>query len=196
MTLSKTSGKHKQITTRNSKMTDEKIMAMINDGDKKKIGLLFDRYHILLFNFFLKRNINKAVSEDLTQNVFEKIIKYSYSFNSNYTFKAWMYRIARNILNDHFSKNKIHEQLETSKIGETEASVIDQIEQNERMTQLQKALALLSEKDRELIQLARFQKLKYHEIASVLNISESGVKMRMLRAMKKLKEQYLKLEDL
>lgn len=177
-------------------MTDEQIMKLINDGDKNKVGILFDRYHIQLYNFFYKRNIDGATSEDLTQNVFEKIIKYSHSFDDSFSFKAWMYRIARNILNDHFSKNKFRNPLETNQLSIAEGNVLDKIEENEQLSQLRQAMKLLNEEDRELIYFSKFQKLKYHEIAPILNISESGVKMRMFRAMKKLKTQYLKLDKL
>jgi len=177
-------------------MTDEQIMKLINDGDKNKVGILFDRYHIQLYNFFYKRNIDGPMSEDLTQNVFEKIIKYSHSFDASFSFKAWIFRIARNILNDHFSKNKFRNSLEISKLSIVEGNILDKIEHKEQLSQLQKAMALLNKEDQDLIQLSRFQKLKYHEIAPILNISESGVKMRMFRAMKKLKDQYLKLDKI
>ena len=107
-----------------------------------------------------------------------------------------MYRIARNILNDHFSKNKLHNPLKINQLSIVEGNVLDKIEEKETMTQLHQAIALLNEEDRELIYFSKFQKLKYHEIAPILNISESGVKMRMFRAMKKLKDQYLKLNQL
>lgn len=177
-------------------MTDEQIMKLINDGDKNKVAILFDRYHIQLYNFFFKRNIDGPMSEDLTQNVFEKIIKYGHSFDASFSFKAWMYRIARNILNDHFSKNKFRNPLEINQLSLVEGNVLEKIEQKEQLNQLHQAMALLNKEDRDLIQLSKFQKLKYHEIAPILNISESGVKMRMFRAMKKLKTQYLKLDKL
>lgn len=196
VTISKTTGNHYQTHLRNSKMTDEKIMEMIIDGDKNKIGTLFDRYHIQLYNFFCKRNVEGSTSEDLTQNVFVKVIKYSHSFDPTYPFRAWIYRIARNILNDHFSKTKLTNPLETSHLSIAQDSVLEKIEHREQMSQLHQAIAKLGKEDQELIRLSRFEKLKYHEIAPILNLSESGVKMRMYRAMKKLKVQYLKLEKL
>lgn len=176
-------------------MTDEKIMEAIIAGDKNKIGILFDRYHVQLYNFFYKRKIDRATCEDLTQNVFEKIIKYGHSFDTSYSFRAWIYRIARNILNDFFTKNKTSNTLEIKQLKIAADNVLDKIEHREQLSQLRQAIDLMDKEDRELIQLVRFQKLKYKEVATILNLSESGVKMRMFRAMKKLKSHYLKLEN-
>ena len=176
-------------------MTDEKIMDMINSGEENKVAVLFDRYHVLLYNFFLNRKVDAMTSEDLTQSVFERVLKYAHTFNASYPFKAWIYRIARNILNDHFSKNQTTQPLEVNQLTIVEKSVMEKIEVREQMSQLHQAIALLNEEDQELIKLSKFQKLKYNEIAPMLNLSESGVKMRMFRAMKNLKDHYLKLEN-
>jgi len=176
-------------------MTDEKIMELIKEGETRQIAVLFDRYHIPLYNFFINRKIEATQSEDLTQNVFEKIIKYAHSFNSTYQFRPWIYRIARNILNDHFSKTIKIQELEPSKISLVTSTIEAQIEAEEKLSQLRRAMNLLDQEDRDLIEWSRFQKLKYHEIGELLNLSEGAVKTRMYRAMKKLKTNYLKLEN-
>ena len=176
-------------------MTDEKIMELIKEGETKQIAVLFDRYHIPLYNFFINRKIEPTQSEDLTQNVFEKIIKYAHSFNSIYQFRPWMYRIARNILNDHFSKTIKIQELETNKISLVTNTIEDKIEAKEQLSQLRRAMNLLEQEDRALIEWSRFQKLKYHEIGEILNLSEGAIKTRMYRAMKRLKTNYLKLDN-
>ena len=175
-------------------MTDEKIMELIKKGDTRRVGVLFDRYHIPIYNFFINRKIQATQSEDLTQNVFEKIIKYAHSFDSAHTFRPWIYRIARNILNDHFSKTIKTQELEMSKISLTSDSVLEKIEAKEELSQLRRAMDLLDQEDRNLIEWSRFQKLKYNEIGELLNLSEGAIKTRMYRAMKKLKANYLKIE--
>jgi RNA polymerase sigma-70 factor (ECF subfamily) len=176
-------------------MVDEKIMELVSKGDSKKLSLLFERYHLALYNFFLRRNPNPMLCEDLTQNVFERLLKYKHSFNPNSSFKAWMFQIARSVYIDDFSKNKLRAtHLEGNITPCQEESIQDSIETSEQYEQLQRALSLLSPAEREIIRFTRFQKLKYHEIAIILNISESGVKMRVHRAMKNLKNIYLKLD--
>ena len=57
---------------------------------------------------------------------------------------------------------------------------------------LGKAMAGLSTENRELLVLARFQELKYNEIAGILDISEGAVKVRMHRALQQLKANFLR----
>jgi RNA polymerase sigma factor (sigma-70 family) len=53
----------------------------------------------------------------------------------------------------------------------------------------------LSDENRELIVLCRFQELNYREIAKILNTTEGAVKVRMHRALNQLKSNYLKIEN-
>ena len=59
------------------------------------------------------------------------------------------------------------------------ATVLDKMEEKEQLNKLHQAMRLMSREEQELLQFTRFQKLKYHEIATILQISESGVKMSL-----------------
>jgi len=114
-------------------------------------------------------------------------------------FKTWMYHLARNVLNDHFKKNKNKssfydlQDFEDKIEGGQFANV--QIEKKQELRTLDAALGDLSEENRELLILCRYQQLKYHEIAKVLEISEGAVKVRVHRALNQLKSSYLKIAD-
>lgn len=60
---------------------------------------------------------------------------------------------------------------------------------------LSAAMDKLSAENRELLVLCRFQELKYHEIAKVLNMTEGAVKVRVHRALNQLKITYLQLHS-
>ena len=53
----------------------------------------------------------------------------------------------------------------------------------------------LNDENRELLILCRFQKLKYNEIAKILNTTEEAIKVRVHRALNQLKSNYLKIEN-
>jgi len=57
------------------------------------------------------------------------------------------------------------------------------------------AMESLSDDNRELLILCRYQELKYHEIARILDISEAAVKVRVHRALNQLKSNYLKIAN-
>ncbi|MGC2697119.1 MAG: RNA polymerase sigma factor, partial [Candidatus Angelobacter sp.] len=81
-------------------------MAQVRSGMGEMLGVLFERYHVPLFNFYLKLIGERTVSEDLVQEVFFRILKYRHSYRVETPFKAWMYQIARNARIDHFRKHR------------------------------------------------------------------------------------------
>jgi len=88
-----------------NKETDEALMITVRNGDIDAMSPLFERYHIKLYNFFLRLTFNKELSQDLTQNVFYRIIKYKHTYNEEYKFRTWMYQMARNNLTDFYEKD-------------------------------------------------------------------------------------------
>lgn len=108
-----------------------------------------------------------------------------------------MYSIARNALKDHYRKNKRSsafvdtEQAEEQLQDSTTAD--DKINRREEEKLLKRALEQLNETDRELIILSRYKEMKYQEIALLLNLSEGAIKVRIHRAIKQLRENYLEL---
>jgi RNA polymerase sigma factor (sigma-70 family) len=178
-------------------LSDNALMQMVKNGDLDKMSLLFERYHKPLFGFLFRMTGQKESSEDMLQNVFLRMLKYRNGFAGTGEFKTWMYHLARNVLNDHFSKNKkmpIHEKLtEVEDKIEVGDSTARQYEKKQEMEMLLSAMKLMSRENRELLVLCRFQELRYNEIAQVLNISEGAVKVRVHRALGQLKECYLKI---
>jgi len=172
---------------------DEQVMMDVANGDLKQLSVLFERYHKRLYNFFYKMNYNQALSEDLTQNVFERIIKYKKSFDGSNAFIPWMFRIARNVNADHFKniKLKISDNVEVHTLDHHE-EMIDDLDSQK--TILKKAMSRLSDDYREVLLMTRFQGLRYIEVADVLQCSESNVKIRVHRAIKALRKEYLKIE--
>lgn len=170
-------------------LTDEEIMLEIATGKLELLTILFDRYHIRIYNFFNKMCRNKMVSEDLTQDVFIKVIKYRTSYK-NGNFAAWLYTIARNVFSSHYQKIKKERSnlIDDEKLDANETLVTQS--NQEELEHLQKALLKLSHSDRELIVMHRFQEIKYDQIAQIIGSTENAVKVRVHRALKKLKEIY------
>ena len=179
-------------------MTDEQIMNLVRNGDLAKSSVLFNRYKVPIYNFFLRITYDRTVSEDLTQSVFERMIRYRNSYQPGKAFRAWIYQIARNIKADHFRKsNRVQfTNIETQQIKLIESNVSDEIEFKERSKNLERALAKLNQEQREVLLLTRYQKLKYIDVAKLLNCSEGAVKVKVHRAIKELRKIYLKIDAL
>ena len=172
-------------------------MIKVKDGDLDKLGLLFERYKKPLFGFFYGMNKNSAVSEDLVQNVFFRILKYRYLFREEGEFKTWMFHIARNVSHDHFRKIKWkgQEDVDTWKdrLTDNENRQEEYVQDEERQL-LAIALDRLPEDKREIILMSKYHERKYREIGEILGCSEGAVKVKVFRALQDLKEMYKKLE--
>lgn len=167
-------------------------MIKVKEGELDQLGLLFERYHRLLFSFFYNRSQNVSLSEDLVQNVFVRILKYRHNFRGDGEFKSWIFHIARNVHYDYQRKRRISPagQLEEweGEIRDDSNSQCEKIIQREEMDQLKAALQQLDPDKREVIVLAKLKGMPYKEIGRLLGCSEGAVKVRVFRALKTLKE--------
>jgi RNA polymerase sigma-70 factor (ECF subfamily) len=179
-------------------MTDEMIMEAVKDGDLQQASLLFERYNKRIFNFLARMTMDRALAEDLTQNVFLRLIKYRNSYRAGARFEPWIYQVARNIFSDHYqaNKNKFSDFIDVEKI---EGDMADNDESHlldEREKLLHKSLARLESDQRELLVLTRFQQMKYEDVAQLLGTSVANIKVRVHRAIGKLREFYFEMENI
>jgi RNA polymerase sigma factor (sigma-70 family) len=174
-------------------------MLKVKEGDLDKMGLLFERHHCQLLGFLFHMTGQRELSEDLVQNVFYRMLKYRHTFRGDGEFRAWMYHVALNVIHDEgrIAKRSVKQQ-ELDNYAERigGGAVADEhLQKKQELRSLQRALAGLSEESREVLVLSRFQEMKYHEIARVMDITEGAVKVRVHRALQQLKNIYFKMES-
>src|SRR5262245_18925236 len=177
------------------RVSDEALMLAVRDGDVGKLGILFERYHTALFDFFSRLTGNRALSEDLVQDVFFRILKYRNTYRNERQFTTWMYHIARNARFDQIKRVRPEAAITSGRMEPATygVSVSAQLEHDEEAELLQRALMKLPEDKRELLVLARYQEMSYEQIAKLLSVDTGAVKVRVHRAMKELREIFLKL---
>lgn len=168
--------------------TDESLMMSAKMGNISSVSTLYQRHKVGLYNYFLRRTHSPAQSEDLMQIVFEKVIRYRQTYSSEVPFAPWLYRIAYNAHNDLYKKeplslpgeetiNKLRSECEDVETG-----------MEEKKMRLQKALQKLTNEQRHLITMTRYQQMPYAEVALTLGCTEGAVKVKVHRAMKSLKQ--------
>src|SRR5688572_28517204 len=170
--------------------TDRTLMLAVKDGDVEPFAVLFDRYHQRLYEFFYRLGSSAALSEDLVQEVFLRMLKYRNTFRADSEFRGWMYHIARTVRIDRFRAQRQEGGIDTEAIGvqSGEVSPDGYVQERERAELLRQALLRLPEDRRELLILARFQELKYEQIGLLLGIDAGAVKVRVHRAIAELRE--------
>ncbi len=172
-------------------------MSAVRDGDLARLGLLFDRHHLALFDFLSRMTGNAAVAEDLVQDVFMRILKYRQTYRDGGRFETWLFRIARNARADYFRSRRPVDPIgdEALDIPAPAAGPAHLLEHSRNLARLKRALLLLRDDKRELIVLARYRELTHDEIAAVLGVEVGTVKVRLHRAIRELQDIFLRLSD-
>ncbi|MEL6926217.1 MAG: RNA polymerase sigma factor, partial [Bacteroidota bacterium] len=143
-------------------------------------------------------NRNAAVSEDLVQNVFVRILKYRHRFRGDGEFKSWMFFIARNINIDHFKRNKFRY---ADAIDDWKDRIADDFRSDEtlmkqeELERLHMALDYLDPDKKEVLVMSKLDGMPYKQIGEVLGCTEGAVKVKVFRALKALKAIYTQMQD-
>lgn len=142
------------------------------------------------------RNIvkNHDDTDDVLQNTFLKVYRNIGQFKGDSKLYSWIYRIATNeaitFLNKKARKLKItSEELQDQIISNLESDVY--FEGSEIQLKLQKAIAILPDKQQQVFNMKYFEELKYREMAEILDTSEGALKASYHHAVKKI-EDFLK----
>ncbi len=172
-------------------MTDAELMQLVQDDELRHLGVLFERYSTKLFRYFLKGTGDRMQSEDLTQVVFEKVLRSRHSYRHEVIFAGWLFTIARNTMIERLrSRSRDRTEVIDNYDVMEENDLHSEEELSDRKLQLAKAMQTLKVEHREILMLTRFENLNYQEVAEYIGISETGVKARVFRAMKNLKKAY------
>ena len=165
-------------------LTDIDIMALVQQGDLGKMGMLYERHKKGLFAYFFRCTNDRFKSEDLVQNVFERVIKYRNNFGAKSAFNHWLYKIARNVWITEYRKNDpLNKMVEMNPVIESNQAIdpAEIAEQNERTAMLKHALSTISPEKRDAIVLSRYHGMTYKTIAEMSDCSENAIKARVMR---------------
>jgi RNA polymerase sigma factor (sigma-70 family) len=178
-------------------LTDEKIMVRVKNGELAELAALFDRYHVKLYNFFLKLTLDKAASEDLVQNVFYRIIQYRHTYDTEEgRFKSWIYRMARNSHFDYTKQQrKMTDRFKRLEDNHHNIGAPEPLYGEAAFTKLDLALLQLQPEQRELIMLSRFSGLKYEEMSNIYGKSVLAIRVQVHRAINNLRKIYFKQQQ-
>lgn len=182
----------------NSKeLDDNTLMLRVIAGETGEAAILYERYKRPLYAYFFKLTCgDNQSSEDLVHTVFYRAIRYSASFTGQGSFASWLFRIAHNAGIDHNRKtSRINSyDAESFAVPDNNSGSTD-LEKKEQLVILGDAMRRLKPEEREVLVMGKIDCLKYRDIADILNTTENNVKIRIFRALKRLKEVYEKLEN-
>jgi RNA polymerase sigma-70 factor (ECF subfamily) len=150
---------------------------------------LYAEHAQALFGFLAYRTGDRALAEDLMADTFEKALRARRRFDSRRgSAKTWLYAIALNTLRDQTRRRAVAERAGGElavPAGAAEADAADAVAQRDELT---RALATLSEEEREVVALRYGADLTVPEIAKVKREKLTTIEGRLYRALRKLRE--------
>ncbi|MDO8260569.1 MAG: RNA polymerase sigma factor [Candidatus Magasanikbacteria bacterium] len=166
------------------------IIKKCQAGNLQDFALLYDTYIDKIYSFIYYRTQHKESAEDLTSRVFMKALEKINTFDTEQGyFSAWLYRIARNSVIDHYRAKK--NEVDIADIWDlSDGQDIERdIDTREKLKNVDAYLKTLKSEQREIIIMRVWQGMSYQEIAKVLGKSEASCKMTYSRALAKLKQE-------
>lgn len=162
-------------------------------GDQQAYQQLVDKYRNPLYFHILKLVRNRDVVDDLVQETFLKAFDCLQSYNKDYAFSTWLYRIATNHSIDYLRKKKLStlsiDEPVKGKEGEMKMELTDEdsytdreIIRKQRRAMIRDAIESLPEKYRIVIRMRHMEEMSYEEIAEELNLPLGTIKAHIFRA--------------
>lgn len=160
-------------------------------ADMSKFAVLYDRYYVRIFRFVYMRIPDEDKAADVTSRVFLRAMLNLRNYrHKGFPFASWLYRIARNEINQEFRKESSERifQLQHTDLSEFISEIPEIKEDDQNKIKLRIALQKLKKAEMELIQMRFYEKRSFKEIGEIINVTENNAKVKMFRIIQRLKK--------
>jgi RNA polymerase sigma-70 factor (ECF subfamily) len=186
------------ISKGNFTRSDEYLLHAIGEEKQHSLGELYSRYYSRVYHTCFSYTQNPDDAFDFAQDVMLKVFTSIETFEGKSSFSTWLFAITRNHCLSMLSKKRIC-YFELSQAGKNLVSEELNTEDLEKRVRDEKLeldlkhyLALLPENDKKMLELKYFHKYSVKDLQREFSLSSSAIKMRLLRARKRI-EQMLEL---
>ncbi|RKR81861.1 RNA polymerase sigma-70 factor (ECF subfamily) [Mucilaginibacter gracilis] len=173
-----------------SKLTDTDLAALLTQSNRLAFAEIYDRYKGILFVHAYRRLANSEEAEDVIHDLFINLWNKREDLNIKNHMSGYLYTALRNRIFDVISRKKIESAYMASIDLNLVASAYitdHKVRESELAKIIEKEIAALPEKMREVFLLSRKQNLNHKEIAEKLGISEQTVSKQITRALRILR---------
>ena len=174
-----------------TEVTDGELVRQMQEGDLRAFDVIFERYRGALLSYLVGLSADRALAEDVVQDVFVKLAARIASIDSRRNVRGWLYRAARNRWLDQLKRRRRELPWEPEMTAEGVADgphPSAPLMADERQAAIQSALLELDVKQREVLVLHYFEGMSFREIAGVLRRPLGTVLWQSRRGLKRLKK--------
>jgi RNA polymerase sigma-70 factor, ECF subfamily len=183
---------------------DTQLMILVQRDDDSSFAALLDRNRALVVNYLARMVANRAIAEELAQDVFIRVYRSRRTYEPTAKFSTWLYRITTNVALNHFrdekrTQNNISLDMQDSAQLRREAFdqaplVEDLLVREVALRQIRRAVRALPAKQRAAVIMHKYEGMDYAQISGVLGCSPSAVKALMFRAYETLRTRLRSLQ--
>jgi RNA polymerase sigma-70 factor (ECF subfamily) len=181
---------------RPEELSDEELVALCRENDHDAFTELVDRYKNGI-HWLVKRMVGSSEHEDLTQEVFLRVYRAIPSFRGESTFKTWVFRIARNLClselrkagrrGEHVSLDEKGEEKIRDLLPESGSDAEKLLERRELSRHVRQLVGELPLQYRTVLTLFYVNRIRYEDIAEIMEIPLGTVKTHLHRARMRLR---------
>lgn len=175
-------------------LTDEQLMQDICAGSLPAYELLVQRWRRRMWIYFMRCAGQTQEAEDLCQELFFSIYRKRSRFQTDRSFKAWIYSIATHLFIDKVARKRRKELslFGTDEKEETPVIAYDPVSRtlaagNEIGERIERAMRSIPEDLRTVLIMKHYEDLTFKEIAEALHQPESTIKSKIYRALSELR---------
>jgi RNA polymerase sigma factor (sigma-70 family) len=173
---------------------EEEIIKRVLKGDQSAFAQLVERYQNYVFTLVLRFTENREDAEEIAQDVFVKAYRSLADFRGDAKFSTWLFAITRTSCLSFLRKKKLDTRsLDNERTGlqlenrESDFSA-NLVEQKSRHALLNKAIAMLSPDDAQVLNLFYKGDQTLEEIGKIMRLDPNTVKVKLHRARHRLKD--------
>jgi RNA polymerase sigma-70 factor, ECF subfamily len=172
-------------------MTPDPLPDLISAArsDPAAFGKLYDHFIQPVYRYLYSRLGNVHEAEDLTSQTFMSAYEALPKYREQGQFAAWLFRIARSRINDHFRRGRFEVGLDGAEKLSAEEDTLSLVIQDEELGRLQLILGNLNPEEQDLIRLRYVADLSFVEMSDLLGKREDAVKKSVYRLLARLKSQ-------
>lgn len=170
-------------------MQESTLIDRAKEGDSQAFAKLYDAYVRQIYDFIYYKTHHKETAEDLTSDTFMRALERIGQFESGRPLKPWLYRIAQNIVIDHYRKSSRETVVEDVWDIPDDGDALLDTETRDHVRELKGHLKNLSSVQRDILTLRLWQGLSYKEIALIVDKEEANCKVIYSRTLKSLQSE-------
>ena len=167
-------------------ITDDDVVGRVRGGDVDAYRILLDRYYSKCLRYGIRILGNRADAEEAVQDAFARAYRFLPRYEARDRFEPWLFQILVNQVRSIGARERKRDQRFVPYDAVADFLEADGAEPDDPRLELQRALAELSDEDREALLMKYMDDRTYEDMAELTGLGVSALKMRVMRARTRL----------